>query len=112
MNSAVPQSREPIGADSPFEMQKFMESACCAITSTPTPSAVAALNSRAPSTWTGTLCCSDRLRTAAISDNGSTAPPAWLCEVSSWISAVPTLLRPMPGRRTAARSASKSGAPR
>ena len=53
MKSLLPHSTEPIGADNPFETQKHTESVWRAMSAAVTPSATAALNSRAPSVCTG-----------------------------------------------------------
>jgi hypothetical protein len=56
MNSLVPQSSEPTGALKPFETQKVTLSVWRVMCSAGTPSAIAALNSRAPSVCTGMPC--------------------------------------------------------
>ncbi len=53
MRSAEPASIDPTGADRPLERQNMTVSTGAARSAASTPSATAALNSRAPSQWTG-----------------------------------------------------------
>ena len=76
MRSAGPQITDPIGAPRPFDRQNITVSTCCVQAVGSTPAAPAALNTLAPSMWTGTPASVATDRTFASSSTGITAPAA------------------------------------
>ncbi len=109
MNACDPTTIDPTGADSPFDRQNITESNGSTTSATGTPSASAALNTRAPSRCTGRpiSCAPAAISRDASSD--STVPPAMLCEFSSAISPVRELFTDT--SRTAARTSSHASRP-
>ncbi len=82
MNARVPATRDPTGADSPFDRHTDTESTDLVSSRTSTPSATAALKTRAPSRCTANPASCAAAATASIWAGVSTVPPAALCVFS------------------------------
>lgn len=83
MNSRDPNSTDPTGADKPLLKQKHTESTSRTMRATGTPSASAALKTRAPSMCRRMPCCAHNADQSSRNRSGNTLPPHMLCVFST-----------------------------